>query len=322
MGRGRVKIIACQNTNDLVRSSSSSGGIFPLLAEEILAQEGVVYGAAFTPEFSIQHIRITDKKEIPALQSSKYAFGSLGTAYKDCKADLESGRSVLFSGTPCQIAGLKKFLQKEYDNLYLIDFICHGTPALSTWNQYLKELAGDKKILSVNFRDKRNGWTEYNLTVKFTDGTEYSVNHNEDPYLSAFVSEITLRNCCYRCQFKGVYNRSSDITLGDLWGAKELATDIFDDKGTSLLIVSTEKGEKLIHHIKNSIQTSEIDAEKAFSINWAAVKSAKPSIYKPLFDKCIKKHKALIPLLNRFLRPTFIQKCENKVYRKIHYKLQ
>ena len=313
-----VKVLACQNKDDEIRMRSSSGGIFPLIAERILNDGGVVYGAAFSDTFAIEHIRITDKMQLKKLQGSKYAFGKLGTAYQDCRRDLENGTSVLFTGTPCQVAGLKACLKKDYDNLFVIDFICHGTPELSTWMQYLAGISNGRQVKDVFFRDKRNGWNEYNVTVKFTDGTEYSVNHNDDLYIRGFIGETTLRKPCFNCKFKGVDVRQSDITLGDLWGAIVLAPEIYDNKGTSLLIISTDKGQKMMESLRDKIVTEDIDEGKAFEINWAAVRSAKASVYQPLFEKKMKKGTNAYRVLNGLYNPTFIQKVENKVYRKLH----
>jgi coenzyme F420-reducing hydrogenase beta subunit len=317
-GKKRIEVLAAQNQNIAERLDSSSGGIFPLIAKKILNDGGVVYGAAFAKDFSIEHIRITETPDIRKLQGSKYAFGKLNSAYKDCKADLENGKKVLFTGTPCQVAGLRAYLKADYPNLYVVDFICHGTPALNTWMQYLEEIANGRKVSEVYFRDKREGWDEYHVTVKFSDGSEYSVNHNNDLYIQGFIGETTLRKSCYQCKFKGIDNRQSDITLGDLWGAKDLAPDLYDDKGTSLLIISSEKGRKIMDAIQTDIVTENIDVDKAFEINWAAIRSARPSVYQPLFEKIMRKGKNAYDILKRLYAPSLTQKVENKLYRKMH----
>lgn len=310
-----MRVLACQNKHDEVRMGSSSGGIFPLIAARILDEGGVVYGAAFSDSFAIEHRRITTKAELKELQGSKYAFGRLGSAYRDCQADLESGLQVLFSGTPCQIAGLRAFLKKDYPGLFVVDFICHGAPELSTWEQYLKERANGRKVSGVWFRDKRNGWNEYRVTIQYADGTEYSESHDKDLYMMGFVGDVMLRNACFHCKCKGVANRQSDLTLGDLWGADELAPELYDDKGTSLLIVSTEKGEKMLASLADDLMTEDIDKERAFEINWAAVRPAEPSAYVELFQKYKKEGKELIPLLKRIYEPNAVQKVQNICYR-------
>lgn len=318
LGQHEIEVLAAQNKHIDERIESSSGGIFPLVAKKILNDGGAVYGAAFAKNFSIEHIRITEIADIRKLQGSKYAFGKLNSAYKDCKADLEEGRKVLFTGTPCQVAGLRTYLKADYPNLYVVDFICHGTPSLNTWMQYLNGIADGRKVSEVYFRDKREGWDEYHITVKFADGSEYSVNHNYDLFMRGFVGETSLRKGCYQCKFKGIDNRQSDITLGDLWGAKDLAPNLYDDKGTSLLIISSEKGRKMMDAIQADIITESIDTDKAFEINWAGVRSARPSVYQPLFEKNMRKGKNAYEILKRLYAPSLTQKVENKLYRKMH----
>ena len=152
--------------DEQVRKNSSSGGIFTLLAEWVLAQGGTVYGAGFADDFSVHHIRIETPEQLYLLRGSKYLQSRMESAYRDAKTDLEAGRAVLFSGTGCQIASLKRFLRKDYDNLYAVDVLCHGVPSAKVWSFYLqeKEKMLKDKITAANFRNKKNGWSCFSIS--------------------------------------------------------------------------------------------------------------------------------------------------------------
>lgn len=240
-------------------------------------------------------------------------FSDYAGTFKAIEDDLQTGRKVLFSGLPCQVAGLHAYLKKDFQNLYVIDCICHGAPSREVWNEYLQELSKGRKIKFVNFRSKKNGWVNYCLIVKFDDGTQYTGDHNKDPYMRGFIDNLTLREACYHCKFKGTRNRQSDITLGDLWGAEELVPRLFDDKGTSLLIVNSKKGQMLLEIIKDEIVTDTIDEEKALSLNWAAIRTARPNIFKKQFEREYKKTGNLTGALIKYGFPG----VGLKVYRKI-----
>lgn len=207
---------AAHNLDKNIVGSSSSGGVFTALAQNVLEEGGVVYGAAFRENFSVAHCRVETADQLPVFRGSKYAQSDVALSYRQVCDDLNAGRKVLFSGTPCQVAGLRSFLGKDYSDLLCVDIICHSVPSPKVWQEYLRELqvkAGEK-IASASFRDKREGWEGYYLRVGFADGREDLRRGNDNYYMKAFIQGLSTRPSCYNCSFKG-QNRGSDITLGD-----------------------------------------------------------------------------------------------------------
>lgn len=309
-------IIAAQNIDNQQRLQSSSGAVFPLIANKCIGNGGVVYGAAFGEDYTVRHVRVTTADGLKALYGSKYVFSDLNHSYQNCKSDLDEGKSVIFVGTPCQISGLKHFLKRTYENLFLIDFICHGAPPQDIWKKYLYELKGEKEIQSITFRDKRNGWEKYSVSIQFTDGTEYVNHHNDDLYMVAFIGNLILRKACYSCTFKGL-QRESDITLGDLWGAEKLAPDLNDGKGTSLIFINTEKGMAMFSALNENVIWHDIDVESAIHINSAAIQASKPSVYFDEFQTRYKKGESLLNILKSYYQPTVVQRMRNKIFRQL-----
>ena len=312
-----MMIIAAQNSDSQQRLISSSGAIFPLIARKCINADGIVYGAAFGEDYAVRHVRVTTLDELKKLYGSKYVYSDLNQSYQSCKKDLDMGKEVVFVGTPCQISGLKRFLKRPYNNLFLIDFICHGAPSQDIWKKYISEIKGKKEIAGISFRDKRDGWEKYSISIRFTDGTEYIKNHDDDLYLAAFIGNLILRKACYNCSWKGIQNRESDITLGDLWGAKELAPDLYDDKGTSLLFINTDKGATAFTELEQVMQWCEIDSERAIQINSASIQPSKPSVYYEQFNARYKNGENLLSILKSYYQPTMIQRIKNKIYRKL-----
>lgn len=238
-----VLTLAAINLNHETRLQSSSGGIFSLLAEETINKGGVVFGAAFNKNWEVEHIYIEGKEHIDKLRGSKYVQSRIGESYKQAKAFLNAGREVLFSGTPCQIAGLKKFLRKDYNNLKTVDVVCHGTPSPKVWRKYLEEVSLEHnvaKITNIQFRCKTNGWKNYSLTIKHKDrdGIERVLQESfgENIFMKCFLNNLCLRPSCYACPARDGKS-GSDITLADLWGTESICPDMDDDKGTSLVLL-------------------------------------------------------------------------------------
>lgn len=305
-------IYAAQNINNNDRMNSSSGAVFPILAKNIILSGGIVYGAAFNSNFEVEHIAVDNSDDLPKLYGSKYAY-SYCRVFNDVRAYLEEGRKVLFSGTPCQIAGLHTYLKKGYGNLLLIDSVCHGTPSQKTWNDYLTEMSEGKKIRSVNFRDKSKGWRHYRFVIKFEDGSEYNIDHDKDPYMRGFIDNLTLRNACYHCPFKGIDNRISDITLGDFWGIWDLKPELYDDTGTSLLLVNTQKGIDIIEGIREDVKLTEIQGDKFVYFNRAIVEAAKPAFYRDAFISAYNRTGKIIPALKKYATPNAFLRAYRKI---------
>lgn len=238
-----------------ILSKSASGGVFATIAGEYLKNDGVVFGAAFDGNFNLNHIGITDEKFIYKLQGSKYVQSNIGNAYRECKKFLDKGVQVLFSGTPCQIAGLNGYLMKEYDNLLRMDIICHGVPSNSFFKDYIKVL--NKKnynsIFNFKFRDKSIGWgTNGSFECKIGENVRKKKLYcSESSYYYYFSNAQCFRENCYTCKY-ACENRPGDITIGDYWGIESahpellVNKNIIVNKGVSVVISNTLKGEKLL----------------------------------------------------------------------------
>ncbi len=268
------KAYAAINLNQEIREKSSSGGIFSLLAEEIINQGGIVFGAKFDEEFNVVHSKVDNIAELESLRGSKYVLSNMGNSYAQVKKFLEEGRKVLFTGTPCQIAGLNSFLGKSYENLYMQDLICHGVPMERVWRKYLeyKKNTDNSNPLEISFRDKTNGWKDYEVKFKYENKTS-SINHHLDIFMRLFLNDYSLRESCYACKFKGL-DKISDITLADFWGIKHVCEEMYDNKGTSLVIVNSKKGADLFDSINKKIEKREVVLEEAIQYNLSILQSA------------------------------------------------
>lgn len=235
-------------------ANSSSGGIFPLLAKNVLANGGSVFGCAYDENMVARHIEITSENELHKLQNSKYVQSDLEGIYTKAKSALESGRLVLFSGTGCQIAGLQTFLNKKYDNLFTVDIICHGVPSPALFEKYLewkgRELGG--KLTEYSFRSKeKHGWNIYH---KAANGKKSEFKNGIfDPYYYAFSKGKILRENCYECRY-AKSERVSDMTLGDFWGIEMSNPEFYDLNGVSVVLVNNEKGKKMWDEISDKVE--------------------------------------------------------------------
>ena len=279
-----VKSIVAINKDDIVRKNSSSGGVFSELANYILDQDGVVYGVGFNDDFEVQHMKITNKSEIYKLQGSKYVQSKIGDIFFDIKNELKNNKVVLFTGTPCQVEGLLSFLGKSYENLYTQDIICHGVPSPKSWRKYINEFNED--IKSISFRDKTFGWLNFSVKIETKDNKYINT---KDVFLQSFLKNLNLRKSCYNCKFKKI-NRNSDITLADFWGIENIDKKYFDDKGTSLVILHSDKGEFLYNKIKAKFISSNVNLEEAIKYNTAINKSVEMTNARSKFFKNIDKY--------------------------------
>lgn len=232
--------------DDEIRMVSSSGGMFTLLAEKVLEQGGIVCGAVYTEDYMyVKHIIIDSKEDLKKLRGSKYVQSDTGDTYKEAKRHLQNGKYVLFTGCPCQIAGMKTYLGKEYKTLITADIICHGVPSPAIYKKYLNEKSGGRKLAKVDFRDKSYwGWGTA-TSLFFEDGSAYRGDCYSDEYWIGFLGGMETRQCCGNCRYANV-NRVGDFTLGDFWGVSELDAELSDGKGTSLVMVNSEKARSLI----------------------------------------------------------------------------
>lgn len=233
---------------DEIRQKSSSGGIFQVLARKILSQGGVVFGAAWEKDGdfpSVHHIMVTEPEKLDVLSGSKYVQSRIGWTYRQVRAALKKNQKVLFSGTPCQVAGLLRFLGKEYENLITMDIVCHGVPSQKCFQAYLDETYGKNKVDSVIFRiknDKQQSCT--NGLIKFTDGTEHIISTKDDLYEKGFHRSVFLRRSCGSCIYASPL-RLADFSGGDFWGLKAYNPSLVDSRGVSVIMVNSDKGRKV-----------------------------------------------------------------------------
>lgn len=290
---------AAYNKDEEIRKVSSSGGIFTLLAEVILEEKGVVFGASFNEKHEVYHTYIENKNELDKFRGSKYLQSSINDTYKKAQEFLKNGRYVLFTGTPCQIEGLRTFLREDYDKLYTQDIICHGVPSPKVWNKYLqfREKEDRDKPKKISFRNKDGGWKLFNMKFEYSN-FEYRKNEIEDIYMQAFLRNTSLRDSCYNCSFKKK-NRISDITLADFWGIENILPEMDDNKGTSLVIVNSEKGEELLNKIIEKMIYKRVDLDNALKYNPSMISSVNKdknrekffeNLDKIEFDKLVKKY--------------------------------
>lgn len=299
-GKNEPTAYAAINRHEETRKNSSSGGVFYLLAKRVIERGGVVFGAKFNQDFGVVHGYAQTMEEIPAFMGSKYVQSAIGDSYRQAKEYLDAGKLVLFTGTPCQIGGLRAFLNKEYPNLICQDLACHGVPSPKVWRKYLdfREKTAKAKAESVSFRDKGQGWKTYQMAIRFSNGTRFEEAHTTDMFMTAFLRNLCLRPSCYHCAFKSKF-RDADITLADCWGVRKVAPEMDDDCGTSLIFVHSKKGADLMAEIGQNITCVQVDADGAIVYNSAMVRPVEePSIrgefiaqaQKRPFDKLIQKY--------------------------------
>lgn len=242
-----IATYAAINSSNVVREQSSSGGIFTLLAQETINNGGIVFGVVFNEDWDVEHIYVDNANDLKRLRGSKYVQSNICNSYAIAEKFLKEGKEVLFSGTPCQVAGLKKYLRKEYKNLKTVDFVCHGTPSPEVWKMYLDEICRINNIgniTDIQFRNKAEGWKKFSLQITYTgnDGQEriFRETLNDNIFMKCFLSNLCLRPSCYLCPARSGKS-GSDITLGDLWGAEQICPEMDDDKGLSLVMMRKEQ---------------------------------------------------------------------------------
>lgn len=242
-----TKAYAVINNDDEIRAQSSSGGVFFPLAKWVIEQGGVVFGARWNEKWEVVHDYAEDIDGVKAFMRSKYVQSVVGDTLKQAKKFLESGRWVLYSGTPCQLGGLRAYLGKEYEKLIQVDLICHGVPSPGVWRSYLKDYFGKEIIESINFRDKKDGWLTSPCVSIRTNISQYRNFQMDNLFFKGFSLRLFNRNSCYDCVYRK-YNRATDITLADFWGVNIVVSDFYDDKGTSIIFSHSKKGDCIIRH--------------------------------------------------------------------------
>ena len=269
----------CKNVDDDVRKSSASGGIFVALAKFIINRGGLVYGAAFDDNFKgVSHVLIRSLSDLDRIRGSKYVFSKIGQVYHGIKENLEVGKLVLFSGTPCQVAGLKNFLKKDYIGLICVDIVCHGVADKRIYDFYLDYL--ERKYNSIitylTFRDKSESWRNADIVIKFKNGDEIREKGSVNAFMQGFISNLYIRKSCTMCKYKKFLSKS-DLTLGDFWGSTELKDYSNDDYGTSIVAVHTQKGYNIFNGILGELKdVREVDENTGYVFNDSYKKVAVP----------------------------------------------
>ena len=307
------------NKNDNERLESSSGGVFTLLAKEILKNNGIVFGAVFDKDYNIVHSYIDNVDDLKKMQGSKYVQSNIGKSFIQAKNFLDDGKTVLFTGTSCQIEGLKLFLKKDYSNLYTQDIICHGVPSPKVWRKYLeyqKNKYGD--IKNISFRNKDHGWSLYQMKISFKSKI-YCKCYKDDSFMNVFLDDLCLRDSCYNCIFKKKY-RNSDITLADFWGIDKVKNKYNDDKGVSAVIINTKKGENIFEKIKKYCNYEKVELNDIIKYNSAYVQSSKLNKNRELFFKDINNMKFNRLAKKYIKKPSLLKKIVRKVYKKLKIK--
>lgn len=258
----RKAFSAFHQSEEAVRISSS-GGTYYALAQEVLRQGGIAFGCFYDIEKKEARLEDTDHVPLEALLTSKYVESRIGLGLREVRRHLDSGRQVLFCSTPCQAAGLKAYLGKDYENLLLADFSCGAVAANEYLRQHLLNLekkAGARAV-QVRFRDKHYEWGQYCLTVDFENGKRYRKTAMSDPYFFCFLRSSMQRFGCQSCRFS--VNHQSDLCLGDFWRCDSFEVERNDRKGLSLILAMTEKGERALEKISGGMHMEELDVKEA-----------------------------------------------------------
>jgi coenzyme F420-reducing hydrogenase beta subunit len=333
-----LDVYGAKNKNIDEQLKSSSGGMFSIFANYMLDNNGIVFGASFDSNWKVVHKYIDKKEDLDDLRRSKYVQSDINVTYKQAKQFLENKRLVLFTGTPCQIAGLKNYLQKDYDNLIAIEIFCHSVPSPLIWKMWLNNNFNINDINKIDFRNKEIAWDKSLFKIYFKDNTFYPkipimlnfvkkfiplriynflrMNLKPKNYRDAFLSSLISRPSCHSCKFKTI-EKSSDISIGDLWRRNKLAPNmIYDKNGLSIITINSNKGLKYFNLLKDKLVIEKIDFDKLLFANPYFLTSVKPNKKREEFFKRYHSENLneLIPeLLNE--KPLVI-----KVFRKIFKK--
>ena len=272
----KLKTYVVRDKRKEILKNSTSGGVFTSVMEYILLQHGVVYGVIMDDDRVIKHIRVDDISDpkFKMIPGSKYVKSEIRGIFQQVRCDLETSKVVCFSGTPCQVAGLKAFLRKDFENLITVDVVCRGNPSPLYWKKYVEyqEKRNNSRITEAKFRSKTYGYHSGSMRLTFENGKKYIGSVRVNLFLKAFFEDLCSRPSCYDCAFKHAH-RVSDLTIYDCWHAGELANLKDDDKGYTNVIIQSEKGGKLFNKIRQSLDVYETDTEKAIALDGIMVRN-------------------------------------------------
>lgn len=320
--KGNTRVFAVQNKNDDIRKKSSAGGFFATVAEYVLLHDGIVFGAGFDEELTVVHKYVETKEQWnnSGLCGSKYVQSELGNSFKKVREFLDAGKMVCFSGVPCQVAGLRSYLGKEYENLILIDLVCHGVPSLKLFRKYLNHCSTKygSRVTAVNFRDKSYGYSSPNMKLYLANGKTKDQTSDVKSFLRAFFRGISSRPSCYNCSFKTV-TRVSDFTLGDCQNIGMFNENMDDDKGTTIVYIHSLKGLNIFNNIRDCVFNTELNLDIFVRTSGKfLIKSDTPHPKRKDFFANIDNFSYKI-LINKFVPERFANKCAN-IIKPILYK--
>lgn len=306
---------AVKSKDKYVQLSSSSGGAFYHIAKYYL-NKGKVFAAAFDDDNVLIHSEIEDEKTLPKYMGSKYVQSDLKDCFSCIKELLTNEKEVLFVGSPCQVAGLKNYLRKEYSNLLTIDFICHGVPSPLVLKKYIDffEQTNNSTVTDISFRNKKFGWENFSMKISFDSGEEVISNKNEDVYLKCFFDNVFLRPSCYECNFKSM-EKHSDITLSDFWGCKKIDESIYDSDGVSVLMVNSINGQKAFNECKEEFTVDRITVDDVKNTNSALLYSVNSSNMRKIFFRRIN-NMPIVKNLSDCLNPSIKTRIELRLFNR------
>lgn len=273
---------AARTKDEAVRRTSTSGGVFCELASRVLDEGGMVCGAVFDEGFHVRHILSNKREDLARMRGSKYAQSDMGYCYREIKKALGEGVMVLFSGCPCQVAGLRSFLGRDDPRLIMIELVCHGIPSDRLLGAYIamQEKAYGAPLVKLEFRSKDLGWHRSAVKMEFANGKVYREPIALNAYMNGFLGNCTLKGSCYHCPFRN-FSAGGDIILGDLWGAEVSMPHLDDNKGLSAMLVLSGKGQALVERLPLLMEPCELDA--VIRNNQSLVRSAEPSSLRESF---------------------------------------
>ncbi len=333
--RDPLKVLAANNKNLTIRTDSSSGGIFTLLAEQTLRKGGVVFGARFDKDWQVVMDYTETIEGLSIFRGSKYVQCRFKDSFKDVERFLKEGRVVLYSANPCVIAALRKFLRKDYANLLAVDFLCHGVPSPGVWQRYLQEVRIDQKlsegkssvlpsIKDIQFRDKSQGWKKFrfvlNLSYDTSEGqksTVLSSVYNANIYMSGFLHDIILRPSCYTCPAREGKSLS-DITIADYWGIEHRHPELDDDQGTGLVMIYTQKGVEAFPFDKVDFKESSLEGLLPFNGGLKTYTEMHPK--REWFFQKFAQGDSVSKSLRKIIEPSFTKKVVRKIFRILKIK--
>lgn len=301
---------AARSRDEEARRKSSSGGVFYELASKILSEGGYICGAVFDDHFHVKHIVSNTQKDLYRMMGSKYAQSDMGMCFRQIKTLLDEGKNVLFTGCPCQVAGLRTYIGRKHPNLLLVELICHGIPSDHMLQTYIgmQERKYGARLTRMEFRNKKKGWHNSSVRMEFENGRVHSEPMTFDTYMQGYFRGVTLKESCFSCQFRG-FKSGSDLTIGDLWGAEISIPDMDDNNGLSAVIVNSEKGTLFLNRSKIIRRQFEID--KILKYNQSLLTSFDEGAQRTAFYAYTERYD-LERAIETFFQETLLQKAKRK----------